>query len=355
MRNPTDRGLAVAALMLLLACGSGADRAERIVTVRTAVLERGPISSTVMLPCRLEGADEAVISVPEPVMVSRVLVSEGDPVIAGAVMVELETDMARFSAVSAAAARVAAATALHDYSLAGLERASSLLDAGAMSERGHEAAQQQEAASEAALLAARSGYERAAADASTGIVRAPFSGTVTRVWARQGNPASGGLVAISGGRTVQAELLFPPGRLPFLKAGLPVFLHASIYPGEIFPGVITEVSPSVDPLSGLVAARAQFQNEDRRLAAGLSGIAETALETCDSALVLPRSCLERNPDGGWRAAVVEGGRAVFRSVETGLQNGFRMQITSGLSAGDSVIVFGINTVREGDRVREAAR
>ena len=66
-------------------------------------------------------------------------------------------------------------------------------------------------------------------------------------------------------------------------------------------------------------------------------------------LVVPRDALvERQGRSG--AFVVEGGRASFRSVETGLAAGGEVQVLEGLSSGDRVVVLGQANLQDGRAV-----
>ncbi len=352
------RDEALAGAMLLAAvhgCAGGGPAVPPPRAVRTVVVEPASISRTTVVPCVLEGADEAVVTVPVAAMVTAVHVAEGDLVEEGDLLVSLETDAVHGAAVAAAAARVSAAGAALEYAESMRCRAETLHGSGAITPGEWEDAVATEAAASAALRLAEAGLGDARGAETSSSVRAPFPGLVTRVWARVGNPASGSLVALSGGGFLQATLLLAPAGLHDLRPGLPVFLTASRYPGDLFEGVITAVSPAVDPLSGLVPARAQFPNPDGRLFAGMAGTAGIALETDTAAIVVPQSAMLRTGSGGWTVAVVEDGAARFRDVETGIRSGFTWQVTSGLEPGDSLVLVGVTSLTEGDTVREAPR
>lgn len=344
-------------LLPVLAAGCGREPAPEPgpVPVLMEVVGTGSITSTVAVPCRLEGSDEAVLAVSTPASITSVLVSEGDTVEEGDILLTMETDGLHTAGISTAAARISAARAAQEYAAGSLARAEDLYETGALSESGIENARASAASAQATLGLARAGYQQAVSEASEGRVRAPFAGTVTRVWARTGNPASGSLIALAGGGMLEASLGLAPCRLRQLSEGLPVFLEPTVYPGVLFDGVITAVSPSVDPVSGLACCTVQFDNADGRLRSGMSGTVTVALETATGAVVVPQSAMERQPDGGWRVAVCEEGVCRFRAVEAGLQDGLDWQILSGLSEGDSLVTFGINRVHEGCRLAGVGR
>ncbi len=351
------RRLELLSLLFAVCCSAGCrgdgDAPERETVVRTVVVGSSVISRTVVVPCRLEGADEAVISVSTPATVTGVFVAEGDHVEDGDLLVSLETDGMHAAEIETASARLSAARAARDYAAGNLDRMESLFESGAVTASQYESAESAAMSSEAAAGLAETGYGSALSEASVGQVRAPFTATVSRVWARPGNPAAGNIVALTGGDVLEASLRIPPARMRDLEEGLPVFLQTTHFPGEIFEGVLTAVSPSVDPVSGLVSATAQFSGHDGRLRPGMSATATVALKTESEAIVIPQSAMRRNPDGSFTIVVVEDGVARFRPIETGIQEGFRWQVLSGLSAGDSLVVMGVNTVTEGCRVREA--
>lgn len=354
MGRSDSPSIAVMLAALLAGCGGGGEVRETV-AVRTRVIEPSPISLTVIVPCRLEGSDEAVLSVSTPAAVTGVFVTEGDHVREGDLLVTLETDGMHEAEVAAAAALYSAAAAAADYQKTRLERTAALVESGAVPQSEFEQALADERSASASAELARTGYSRALSEASTGLVRAPFDGTVSRVWARVGDPAAGGLLVLTGGGVLETELLLAPSRIGDLRPGLPVLLETPIYPGEIFEGVVSSVSPSADPLSGLVSATAQFTDPSGRLRPGMGCTAIVALRTLPDVIVVPQSALERTPSGEWRAAVVENGVARFREVRPGIRSGFSWQVLSGLETGDTIVTIGINRIHDGSRVREAGR
>jgi membrane fusion protein (multidrug efflux system) len=339
-------------MMLLLLAGCREDGAAvlRPVAVTVTVAEPGPVSRVAAAPCVLEGADQAVVAVADPVRVETVHVSPGDSVAAGQPLLSLQTDDALRAGTRAAAAGVAAARRAQRYAEDDLERMETLAESGAVPPSALEDARARREEAAASLREAGARYRRVRADAEAGLVRAPFDGVVVRVAAREGNPASGGLVSISGGSAWRAELLFAQRWLGEIGEGQPVFFETSHYPGSLFGGTVTSVSPALDPVSGLLPVRVTVEDPGGRLFSGLDGIASVAVRTEDSLPVLPRMALQRQVGGGWRAAVVEDGRARFRDVQTGISNGFTTQVSEGLSPGDSVIVLGHTRLEDGDSV-----
>jgi multidrug efflux pump subunit AcrA (membrane-fusion protein) len=98
------------------------------------VVQPQVISETVNAPCRLEAGSEAVISVSVSGIVEEVLVSPGDTVQAGQRLLVLRTDDIQGAVVREAAAMLSAARASSEYARSNLQRATELVETGAMAE-----------------------------------------------------------------------------------------------------------------------------------------------------------------------------------------------------------------------------
>jgi membrane fusion protein (multidrug efflux system) len=349
------RILILCTLLILAGCGREQEKEEPRLPVTVMIAAPDVISRIVMVPCRIEAAQEAVIMVSSSCRVEEVLIAEGTIVREGDVLVRLSTDDAYSSYVNSAAALVSAARSAAEFSEANLARAAGLLDSGAISPSDYDSALYGSEAARATLSQAYTGYQQALASAGSGLVAAPFDGVVARVLARPGNPAVGPLVAISGTGLLRAELMVPERYLPMLREGLPVFFATPHFPGEIFPGSVVSASGSVDPVSGLVPIVAQFPDSRDCLVPGISGMATIVLETSLDAVVLPGNAMLPAAGGTWQVALIEDNAAVIVTVETGIRQGNRWEIVSGIEHGDSVIVLGNHLADDGKRVEVVVR
>jgi len=236
-----------------------------------------------------------------------------------------------------------------------LHRAERLVAEGAISESEYEMAVSRSATSEADARQALAGYLNSTSMAESGKILAPFGGTVTRIWAKEGNVSSGPLVSLSGNGIMEAELLISDSHFQYLVEGLPVIFTTPHYPGELFAGEVKSFSSSVDRVSGLVSVIVQLHDDSGRLRSGMTGNAILALETSENAVVLPLRALLHSNDSSWEAAVIRHNTAVIVPVETGIVNGMDFEITAGIEPGDSVILLGNNLVDDGSPVRVVTR
>jgi multidrug efflux system membrane fusion protein len=226
---------------------------------------------------------------------------------------------------------------------------------------------------EAEIASAEARVGSALLDLSYCTVRAPISGRIGRALVDVGN-----LVGESGQDTVLAHLVqvdpihvdFAPterdrldvlrgaaaGRLPADREGVPVEIvlgDGTPYP---HPGKIDYVDPTIEPTRGTVAVRALVPNPDAALKPGeFVRVVVVFPDVTDAVLVPQRAVVDQQ--GGTSVLVVKQDDSVeSRSVTLGVARDGMQQISTGLAAGERVIVDGVQKARPGQKVvaREAA-
>jgi RND family efflux transporter MFP subunit len=338
-------------VLLAAACGHGkSEEDERVVRVRIQTVEPSSISAEVYANTRLEGAQEALIYASIPGTVEEVLVKEGDEIQAGERLVKMDSDQQVNAGTSAAFASVSAARANAENARANYERMETLFEAGALSSQELDGAGVALQAAEAQLNQAYAGYTQARTTRDNAWVVAPFSGKVGRIWARAGNMSSSTpLLSISGKSGVVAKILLPESDIFSIEAGQPAYVTVSAIDQQSVPGVVTAVSPTVDPVSGQVSAEVRFDDPENLLRPGLSGRVSIVTRSVADAVVLPVSVLRRTRNG-YQVAIEVNGRAELKNITTGLISQGNVQVTSGIEFGDRVIVLGQNSVIENGSV-----
>ncbi len=113
-----------------------------------------------------------------------------------------------------------------------------------------------------------------------------------------------------------------------------------------FTGTIYAIEPSVDADTRSLLLRAKSPNPDRALVPGAFADVELVVAETSEALTVPSIAVI--PElGGKKVFVLEDGKAQPRVVETGIRTEQRVQIRSGLVAGERVIVSAIQQLRPG--------
>lgn len=190
-----------------------------------------------------------------------------------------------------------------------------------------------------------------AADVMAGYTKitAPISGVVTSRQANLGGsvfPAQP-LLTIEDEASYQLELSLPESVAAKTASGLKVQVTLEAL-GLTFDARINEIVPAADPGSRTVVAKIALEQKD--LKSGMFGRAMIDLGTTEKGLFLPVQALRKR--GGLTSVWVVGSDrlARMRLVKPGRVIGNRVEILSGISEGEHVIVTGVADISEGSRI-----
>jgi len=244
------------------------------------------------------------------------------------------------------------------------ERYRRIVDSGAVSRDANEEVQAMASQADAAVAVARAQVEAARVNLEYTRVRAPISGHIGRslvtpgalVSAKQADPIA--LIQDYGSVYVDltessAQLLAlrqaqAAGRLTRPASGLPVTLTLEDGSTYAHTGRLEFTETSVDSGTGAVTVRAVFPNPDGLLLPGTYVHARVATGTAPHALRVPQTAVGRDPTGGATLTLVNDAGAVeIRPVTLGAAVGADWIVTSGLRAGEHVVVEGLAKLRPG--------
>jgi membrane fusion protein, multidrug efflux system len=140
-----------------------------------------------------------------------------------------------------------------------------------------------------------------------------------------------------------------------LRQGDAVTITLDAFPGTALRGSIRRIFPVADPTTRLVPVEVVFDGASARVARpGFLARVTFDLATSEDVLLLPVAAV-LGAQGAQSVFVIDEGAAARRTITTGLTSQGRIEIVSGLSEGDEVVVAGNNTLREGMTVRVAGR
>jgi RND family efflux transporter MFP subunit len=325
---------------------------ENIAVADTATLMAGPVISGTLTP-ELGATVRAEIT---GTMV-EVDADQGMTVKKGQVLGRIDDAALRDAFLSA---RTGLRTAESNLELQrhNLERTGRLHAAGAVADRELETAQLTVKNAEGAVADARARTTSAQRQLDKATLRAPFSGIVSEAKVSEGDVVSSGneLFSVVDPSTMRLEAAVPVEQLSQVKQGMAVRFSVTGYPDREFEGKIERVNPVVDPATRQVRVIVTIPNASRSLVAGLFAQGRVATES-RHAVVVPSDAVDRR---GVRPLVVRlrNGRVEKVDVEIGLDDTVneRTEVTSGLAAGDTVLMGAAQGLTPGTvaRVRSAS-
>jgi membrane fusion protein (multidrug efflux system) len=291
------------------------------------------ISSTVELAGSVEPVRMARLASPAEGPIEWLVVREGD-------RVKPRQVLARVGRAAGSAARLRSAREeLHKAELE-MQRVDRLAAKGAVAGE--------------LLDRARADWERAkavvAAEAEAAgdhVIVAPFGGVISRVLVDQGN--------FVAPRTLLLEM-FDPAQL-VVRVAIPESLCAGVSEGstarlrlDAFQGVerdatVTRLFPELDRKTRTRTAELGLP-DTTGVTPGMFARVRITLEESKDSIVLPAAAVVTSKEGNKVVFVVTQGQAHARQIETGIESGERVQIRSGVSAGEDVVVSGQGKIKD---------
>jgi membrane fusion protein (multidrug efflux system) len=316
--------------------GAGAGMPTPVVSV--AVREQ-PLASELKALGTARANESVEVTSKTSNVVTAVRFRDGQRVQRGQLLVELDSAQAR--------ADLAAAQAALTESSSQLTRSRELLPTQALSKSQFDQIVATQQADEARVAAARAKLEDT-------VIRAPFSGRVGLRRISVGSLISPGTVitTLDDSSVMKVDFAVPEVNLSQLREGLSLTATSTAWPGRRFSGRVTSVDSRIDPVSRSVMVRAEVPNPEALLKPGMFLNVEIVRDK-RTALVVPEEALVPEQNRQY-VFVVDGGTAQRREVRIGARSPGNVEILSGLTAGERVIVEGTVKVREGGAVRDLA-
>ncbi|MHB8835620.1 MAG: efflux RND transporter periplasmic adaptor subunit [Candidatus Methylomirabilia bacterium] len=190
------------------------------------------------------------------------------------------------------------------------------------------------------------------------VIRAPFDGTIAERLVEVGEVVGemqGILFRLVDNRLLDLTVIVPSAELARVRPGQELSFATDALPGPRFSGTVRRINPSASQADRSVRVTAEVANDPETLRGGLFVTGSIVTGRREAVLQAPRSSLLAwdREQGTAAIFVVDGGNARRRAVTTGSVQGESVEIASGLSAGERVVIRGGFTLKDGDPVRSA--
>jgi len=191
-------------------------------------------------------------------------------------------------------------------------------------------------------------------------ITAPFSGMVTKRLvdpgafipaATSGSAAqNAAIVTLMDFNKVRIQVAVPELEASLVAKGEPVRVSVDGLPGRSFDGDITRFSYALDEATKTMLAEVELPNAKLELRPGMYATVKIGIERKQEALLAPAEALVTEKTGAFVFTVVDS-RARKVPVKIGFNDGTNVEIVSGLTPGQALIVVGKQTLNDGQAVK----
>ena len=345
--------------------------------VETAAVSLAPVTAATEFVGTVQAIQQVNLVSRVEGFIDEVAFAEGSFLKAGDIAFRIEKDTyqaalesAQATAQAAVASEAGAQANLKETDLT-LARQKALIKDGTVSQATVDQAQAQRDSADAQVKQAQANIAQANAQVRTAELNLSFTDIATPVAGRIGRAqvTLGNLVSASTG-TLATVVQTDPIRVAFsisdrdylqvIQILKPNDENITEKPGEFRPkltlpngtayaqpGKMSFIDNTIDPSTGTIAVYAEFPNPHLQLVPGQFVTITVDAGEPKSLPVLPAAAVQRDQEGPYVFTLDNENRAVIRRITLGQRVGVNWAVTSGIAAGEVIIVSGIQRLRPG--------
>lgn len=223
---------------------------------------------------------------------------------------------------------------------------------------------EQKIGSEIQYLQAKANYEAAKnavqqlrAQLGKTIITAPFSGVIDNVISDPGQVVTPGqtpIIRLVNLSDMYVKASIPENYLKNIKKGTLVKVNLSSI-GREFTGTVRQVSNYINPNNRSFDIQVEIPNKDGLVKPNLIATVKVNDYTAEETITIPENILQENAEGETIAYLYKPvndsvGTAKRIILKTGLSYENHTEVKSGLKNGDTIIIEGAKTLRDGQKV-----
>jgi len=191
-------------------------------------------------------------------------------------------------------------------------------------------------------------------------VTAPVTGRVGLRQVDAGNYVqtsdTNGLVVLTQLQPITVIFTLPEDDLPAVMkrlsmgAELQTIAYDRTESTKLATGKLISTDSEIDPTTGTIKLRAEFDNQDNVLFPNQFVNIELLVDTLHDAIIVPSAAIQRGAPGTYVYLVKDDNTVSVRPVKLGPVQGESVAVTDGLAVGDKVVVDGADKLRDGAKI-----
>lgn len=352
--------------IIILAAGTatgiifGCGAREDTLSIDTATAERGTISRTVTATGTIEAVTTVEVGTQVSGVIEKLYADFNSVVKKGQLLAKLDETMLRASLDQTRASLMDAEADLA-YQKSNYQRMKSLNDKQLIAQADFDQVEYSYKRAIASVANAKASLERNQVNLNYASIYSPIDGVVLNCAVEEGQTVAASfntptLFTIANDLTrmeVQADV--DEADIGQVRTEQKVEFTVDAFPGETFAGTVTEIrlQPAISSNVVTYTVIINAPNPEKKLMPGMTASVTVILAESKNVTTIPVKAMKFNPPDnlepgtiakdktqgkGSQVWVYDGKQMHLRNVETGLNDGSHIEITSGLKPGDEVVI-----------------
>lgn len=358
--------LSILVILIFTSCQETNDeQTEKVVPVKVFVTKLDTIENFLKTTGTIMAGEDVVVYSKVSEKIVNLMVKPGDKVTEGRTLAVQYNKLFK-QAVNAAETAVKSAQTQFNLSKQEYVRMQNLFDQKAISQQQFDQIKTQYESTELALEGAKVQLAQAKEQYNNSFIQSPFSGTVASVYVEKNQmvPAGIPVVQIINSNTMKAKVKIPSTEIIGIYKSQTVHVSFPSIPNNTYEGIVTEIDRAVDPISKNLQVEITLKKTDQFLKSGMFGEFQIRKSLKENSIVVPENALQSRTEvnidrnSGIQKSIkkyfiftIKSERAKLVEVKTGIRSDGRIEITSGINVGDTIVVVGQNVVKTGDKVK----
>jgi len=324
--------------------------------VGTIHAEGGGKAESIVLPSTLQGIVEAPIYARSSGYVLRWKKDIGSKVVKDEVLAEIDTPEVDAQLAQAVAARAQQAASL-ELAKSSAQRWEELRKKDAVTQQDLNERRSAYAQAQANLAAADADVQRLKKMEGFKVVKAPFSGVIIRRDVEVGDLVDAGnggagraLFTLANVHPLRLYVYVPQAYAQRIKIGDPVTVTLTEHPGQPLQAKIRHIAGAMDAVTRTLQVEINLPNHEEQLLAGSYAQVTLSANADSGVLRVPSNVLLFRPEGTRIAVVDSTSHIKLHTVTVGHDLGNSLEILSGITAQDNLVVNPADSLNDNDVV-----
>ncbi|MEN6618511.1 MAG: efflux RND transporter periplasmic adaptor subunit [Rikenellaceae bacterium] len=305
------------------------------IPVKTETVLMGTLSENVIATGTLEASDVLTLVSETQGKIVKIYKRKGDYVSAGDLIVKVDDEVI--------AANVLTAEANYDQNQKDVERFTRLASENAIAKRDLEQASISLKKAKADLISARKALSNTS-------IKSPISGYINSDNVTLGQFLGGGspVCEIVNNSTLKLNIKVSGREVYEINKGQVASVHLSSFPDKKFSGKITSIAEKADVAMKFNVEITLVNDSKNHLRSGLYAEVELPVKN-DPKLIIKKECIIGSMESP-EVYVAQNGKAVKRKLVIDQSNDKLVEVLSGLSANEQIIISGQLNLKDGDNI-----